>query len=182
MALEATVYRFVVNVADSDRHFYETLDFRVARHPSESAPYLLTRVLAYCVFYEPGIAFSKGGVSSGEEPPLSVVDEQGRLRVWIDVGVPSAERLHRASKAAGRVVLFTAADLGRLRREARARPIHRAGDIEVYCIEPGLLNDLEPHVSAKSTWQLVRSGDALYIDVGHAALSGDVRRVSLAPE
>jgi len=31
----------------------------------------------------------------------------GTLRVWIDVGTPSAERLHKASKAVPRVVVFT---------------------------------------------------------------------------
>ena len=43
MALSATVYHFQIELSDVDRGVYEALDLRVARHPSESTPYLLTR-------------------------------------------------------------------------------------------------------------------------------------------
>ena len=181
MAPKATIHHFVVNVADSDRDFYERLDFRIAQHPSESVRYLLTRVLAYCLVHEEGIRFSKGGVSSRDEPPLSVVDAQGQLRVWIDVGVPSAERLHRAAKAASRVVVFSSAEPERLRREAASRSVHRLEQIEVYCVEPELLDALEPHVQQNTTWDLTRTEDTLYINVADAACSGSVLRVSLTP-
>ena len=49
MALTATVYTIDIDLADSDRGVYETLALRVARHPSESEEYLLTRVLAYAL-------------------------------------------------------------------------------------------------------------------------------------
>jgi uncharacterized protein YaeQ len=179
MALKATVYHFVVNVADSDRAFYERLDFRVAQHPSENTRYLLTRVLAFCLLHEPGIGFSKGGVSSRDEPPLSIVDAQGQLRVWIDIGAPSAERLHHAAKAAARVVVFTSADPVRLRRLAAARSVHRLDEIEVYRVEPELLDALELHLQQKTSWELVRTEDSIYIDVAGATCAGGVLRVSL---
>ena len=52
MALTATVYNFDIELADMDRGVYETLDLRVARHPSESAEYMVVRVLAFCLEYE----------------------------------------------------------------------------------------------------------------------------------
>ena len=61
MALTATVYHLPVQLSDVDRGVYESLDLRLARHPSETMRYLLTRLLAYCLCYEDGIAFSKGG-------------------------------------------------------------------------------------------------------------------------
>ena len=45
MALTATIYNFDVELADNDRGVYESLDLRVAMHPSESPDYLATRVL-----------------------------------------------------------------------------------------------------------------------------------------
>jgi uncharacterized protein YaeQ len=51
MALNAAVYVFNVRLADADRGVYETLNLRMARHPSESPEYLLTRLLAYCLEY-----------------------------------------------------------------------------------------------------------------------------------
>ncbi|MDY7231188.1 YaeQ family protein [Hyalangium rubrum] len=100
MALSATMYHVQVNLSDVDRGVYQPLDLRLARHPSESMRYLLTRTLAYCLSYEEGISFSKGGISSTDEAPISVRDPTGVLLAWIDIGSPSAERLHKASKAA----------------------------------------------------------------------------------
>src|SRR6185295_7482929 len=105
--LTATMYHFEVELSDVDRSTYAALDLRLARHPSESARYLNTRLLAYCLSYEDGIAFSKGGLSSTDEPPIAVHDPTGIFMAWIDIGAPSAERLHKAAKAARRVALFT---------------------------------------------------------------------------
>src|SRR6266536_1037746 len=104
MAQTATLYSFDIELADVDRWIYESLAFRVARHPSETEDYLLTRVLAYCLEYTQGIQFSAQGLSGPEETALAVRDPTGALRVWIDIGLPDAARLHKASKAAPRVV------------------------------------------------------------------------------
>src|SRR5882757_694817 len=157
MALGATIYHFRITLSDVDRGVYETLDLRVARHPSETLRYLITRTLAYCLSFEDGIAFSKGGLSSAEEAPLSVRDATGVLRAWIDIGQPSAERLHKASKAAGRVALFTHVELPVLLREASARTIHRVEQIEVFCLEAPFLDALDEKLTKNSKFELVRT-------------------------
>src|SRR6187455_2619234 len=135
MAPNATLFRLEIELSDVDRATYETLELRVARHPSESMRYLVTRTLAYCLSYEEGISFSKGGLSSTDEPPVAVRDAHGVLKVWIDVGTPGAARVHKASKAAGRVEIYGASDLGDLRREALAGHVHRARDIDVWTFD-----------------------------------------------
>ena len=64
MAEAATIYNFSIDLADMDRGVYETLELRVARHPSETAAYMLVRVLAFCLEYQEGISLTEG-VSSG---------------------------------------------------------------------------------------------------------------------
>src|SRR5258708_1768007 len=130
MALTSTIYHFQIALSDVDRGVYETLDLRVARHPSETMRYLLVRVLAYCLLFEEGIAFGKG-LSTTEEPPLWIKDLQGNLRVWIEVGSPSADRLHKAAKTAPRVVVFTHHELAPLKREWQSRPIFHSDRIEI---------------------------------------------------
>jgi uncharacterized protein YaeQ len=182
MALTATVHRFVVTLSDVDRSVYEPLDLRVARHPSESVRYMLTRTLAYCLSYEEGIAFSKGGVSSTDEPPVAVRDPTGLLLAWIDVGSPSAERLHKAAKAARRVALFTYADLGVLRREAASRAIHDVDAIEVWRLEPAFLDALEAKLDRTTKMELVRNDGRLYVTVDGAVIEGGISRASLGPQ
>src|SRR5476649_3084166 len=106
MALTATIHNFDVELADGDRHVYESLALRVARHPSESEEYLVTRVLAYLLEYAEGIEFSRG-VSDPDEPAISIRDLTGKIRTWIDIGSPDAARLHKAAKSGARVVVYT---------------------------------------------------------------------------
>src|SRR5213596_4278552 len=109
MALTATIYNFDIELADNDRRVYESLALRVARHPSESEPYLVARLLAYLLEFAEGIEFSRG-VSDPDEPAISVRDLTGAIKTWIDIGTPDAARLHRACKAALRVAVYTHKD------------------------------------------------------------------------
>lgn len=179
MAQTATMFHFQVDLSDVDRSVYETLDLRVARHPSESMRYMLTRTLAYCLEYEEGIAFSKGGLSSDDEPPLAIRDLTGLLKAWIDIGAPSAERLHKASKAAPRVALYSHVDLLLLRREAASKAIHRVDDIAVWRVEPGFLDALEAKVDRHTKLGLLRTDGALYATVADKTLEGTLTRCSL---
>lgn len=177
MALQATVHRFAVNVSDVDRGVYESLDLRVARHPSETIRFMLLRVLAYALSFEEGIAFSKGGLSDVDEAPLTVRDPTGVLLAWLDIGLPSAERLHKASKAARRVAVFTAHDPVAIARELGSRDIHRKGELEVLRIEPRLLDDLEPYVERHTALAVTRNDGRLYVDVRGKTFEGAIDRL-----
>ena len=172
MALQATVYHLQIELSDVDRGVYESLDLRIARHPSESMAYLLTRTIAYALLYEEGIAFSKGGLSSTDEPPITVRDLQGTLRAWIEVGTPSADRLHKASKAAPRVVVFTQHDPRLLVKEAATRLIHKADRIEVYALPPDFLEQLGELTDRNARWTLLRTDGTLFVTVGEQTVSG----------
>ena len=180
MALTATIHRFDVTLSDVDRGVYESLDLRMARHPSESPRYLMTRLLGYCLSYEEGIAFSKGGLSSTEEPPICVRDPTGRLLAWIEVGSPSAERLHKASKAAERVILYTHTEPAQLRREAATRAIHRVDAIDVRRFDPALLDTLSAAIDRHARLEIVRTDGRLYVTLAGKVIEGDVEQVALA--
>jgi uncharacterized protein YaeQ len=179
LALGATIHHFEVALSDVDRGVYETLDLRVAQHPSETTRFLLTRTLAYCLAYEEGIAFSKGGISSTDEPPISIRDRTGLLLAWIDVGTPAADRLHKAAKAARRVLVFTSADLATLRREAASRTIHRAAEIEVHRLDPAFLDALAARLGRSAKIELTHTAGQLYVTTAGATLEGSVERAPL---
>ena len=87
MALGATLYNFDIELADSDRHVYESLALRVAQHPSESDEYLIARVLAYLLEFAEGIEFSRG-VSDPDEPTIAIRDRTGAISVGSMWGRP----------------------------------------------------------------------------------------------
>ncbi|HXI30921.1 MAG TPA: YaeQ family protein [Vicinamibacterales bacterium] len=178
MALTATLYNFDVDLADSDRGVYESLSVRVAQHPSESDEYLVTRLLAYLVEYVEGIGFSRG-VSDPEEPTISVRDLTGAIRTWIEIGTPDAARLHKASKAAARVAVYTHKDPEQFVRRLAGEKIHRAGELELYAIDRALVDGLVARLERRVGFSLAIADRDLYVSIGEETLTGAVTRLSL---
>jgi uncharacterized protein YaeQ len=165
------MYVFDVRLADADRSVNESLTIRVAQHPSETAEYLLTRVLAYCLEYTDGIAFSKG-LSDPDEPAIVVRDLTGVLQAWIEVGSPDAERLHRAAKAAPDVAVYSHRGLGALVARLDGKRIHRAGEIRLRAVEPPLLAALVARLDRRMSLDLTVSDHTLYVYLGDETLTG----------
>ena len=178
MALSATLYNFSINLADADRGVYETLALKAARHPSESGEYLLTRVLAYCLEYREGIAFSRG-LSEPDQPAIAVRDLTGALRAWIDVGMPVAARLHKAAKAAPRVAVYSHRGEAQLRKQLAGEKIHRAGELELYALDREFVAALAQRLERRMAFDLSVSGQHLYLTLGGETLAGPVDRVQV---
>ena len=179
MALSATVYHLQIDLSDVDRGVYQPLDLRVARHPSETMRYLLTRVIAYCLCYQEGIVFSKGGLSDNDEPAIWIRDLQGNVRAWVEIGTPSAERLHKASKAAPRVVVFTHHDPELLKKAARSKAIYKADAIEIFALEGTFLDELDAATDRNARWTLVHTEGMLYVTSGDVSVTTAVTRHTL---
>lgn len=179
MALGATMYVFNVELADSDRGVYETLEIRAAQHPSETSDYLLTRVLAFCLEYQDGIAFSKG-LSDTDEPTVFVRDLTNALQLWVDIGTPDAERLHRASKAAPRVVIYCHKDADLLASKLAAEKIHRLEALELYAIDRAWLAELGKKLERRMSFTLTVAERHLYLTLGEETFSTVVQRIPLA--
>jgi uncharacterized protein YaeQ len=175
----ATIYNFDIDLADNDRGVYETLALRVARHPSESEDYLLTRVLAYALEYTDGIAFSPGGLSNPEEPAITIRDLTGALRAWIEIGTPDPDRLHRASKAAPRVAVYTHRDPTQFLARLAGERIHRAEAVEIWAMDRGFLSSLSARLERRMNFSLSVSERDLYLSLGADTLTGSVGRRTL---
>ena len=158
---------------------YETLALRVARHPSESEDFLVARVLAYCLEYTDGIAFSKGGLSDPDAPPIAIRDLTGSLRAWIDVGTPSADRLHRAAKLAPRVAVYVHKDGAQWLAGLSAAKIHRGEAIDLRSLDRSLVANLAGRLDRRMSFALSVSGGDLFVSLDRDTLTGSVRPLAL---
>jgi uncharacterized protein YaeQ len=158
---------------------YESLSLQVARHPSESEEYLVTRVLAYALEFADGIAFSRG-LSEPDEPAIAVRDLTGTMRAWIDVGTPDAPRLHKACKRAPRVAVYTHKDPARLVARLAGERIHRAEAIELHAIDPRLIGALCARLDRRMSFALSVAGRELTVSLEAETLAGSVVRHSIA--
>jgi uncharacterized protein YaeQ len=158
---------------------YETLDLRVARHPSESEEFLCARVLAFCIEQREGLAFSKG-LAEPDQPAIEVLDLTGVIQAWIEVGAPDAARLHRASKAAPRVAVYTHHDAERYWASLSGERIHRAGALELYGLDRALVAALVARLERRMVLELSVTDGMLYLTLGDELLSGAVTTHRLA--
>jgi uncharacterized protein YaeQ len=176
VSLTATIYNFDVELADSDRQVYESLSLRVARHPSESEEYLIARMLAYLLEYSEGIEFSRG-VSDPDQPTIAVRDLTGAIVSWIDIGTPDAARLHRASKAARRVAVYTHKEPTQYLKQLAGEKIHRAEDLELYAIDRSLVSALVGRLDRRVSFSMSVTDRELYLSIGSDNLTGVVARL-----
>ena len=173
MALSAVIHQFAVQLSHVDRGVYESLDLRVARHPSESEEYMCARVLAFCLEQREGLAFSRG-LDDADQPALEVRDLTGTLQAWIEVGAPDAARLHRASKAVPRVAVYTHHDAGRYWGSLAGERIHRAERVELYGLDRVLMAALVARLERRMAFDLSVTDGVLYLTLGGELLSGPV--------
>lgn len=179
MALGATIHTFDVQLADVDRGVYDDFTLRVARHPSETDVFMLTRVLAYCLEYTEGIGFSEG-ISATDEPAVSVRDLTGRLLVWIEIGAPDAEKLHLGSRQAERTVVYTHRVPERIALQWEGKRIHRAEEIAVRSFDVGFVESVATGIGRRNTLGVSLIEGQLYLDLNGASSSSPVHERSVA--
>ena len=176
MALTATIYSFDVQLNDLDRGVYDALAFKAAQHPSESAEYLVARVLAYCLEYREGIAFGRG-LAEPDEPAVAITDMAGTRQAWIDIGAPDADRLHRASKACPRVIVYTHKDPAIWLRQLEEQRIHKRESIELIALDRGLISQLAAQLDRRMAFTLMRSEHHLYVTLGDDTIEGALTKL-----
>ncbi len=175
MALTSTLYRFQIDLSDVDRNLYQTLEFRAAMHPSESLPFFVTRILAYALNFREGLEFS-AGISSPDEPAIRVMGLTGGLELWIDIGNPTAKRIHKASKSVKEVRIYTHKDAAMLARELREEKVHRLEEIGLFSFDQRFLNALGATLERDNHWEMTCNEGELYIGVGKQSFQGRLEK------
>ncbi len=99
------IYRLALELSHLDRESHQSLQLTLVQHPSETGEHVAGRLLAYLLWYEPELAFSRG-ICHGEEPDIWSHRQDGHVRTWIEVGLPNARRIRRARRMAEQVCVL----------------------------------------------------------------------------
>ena len=105
MALKATIFKAKLQIADMDRHYYQTHNLTIARHPSETDERMMIRLLVFALHADEQLAFTKG-VSTEDEPDIWAKNYREEIELWIDLGQPDEKRIRRACGRARQVALY----------------------------------------------------------------------------
>jgi uncharacterized protein YaeQ len=179
MALPSTIYRANIQLSDIDRGVYETLQTTVARHPSETGERLVARLLAYALFHEEGLEFTRG-ISASDEPDLWSKGPDGRVTVWIEVGLPEAERLIKAARHAERAALLACGNSLPVWERLQLPKLVGVANLAVTTLDQSFINRLVALLERTITWEVTVSGGTLYLQVAGQSLETPIQtRISL---
>jgi uncharacterized protein YaeQ len=177
MAQRSTIHTVQIELCDTDRQVYEELQMSVARADSETALRLVARLLAYCLCYEPDIAFT-AGVGSGDEPDVWVKEPGDRVKRWIEVGLPDPKRLIKAARHSGDVVLLAYGH--RVPAwEAEHLPLFvKLPNVTIAAFDVVFLEQLAALLDRRITWSLTVSGGTLYLTCGGREFESSLRHIA----
>lgn len=169
MALPSIVYKASIQLSDVDRGVYETLQATVARHPSETEERLVARLLAYAIFHEPELTFTKG-ISATDEPDLWVLASDGRVRFWVEVGLPDAERIIKAGRHSERVALLACGrNLASWDQQHLPR-LKGVANLVVISIDQAFFTRLTSLLERSITWSIAITEGTFYLTTAEETL------------
>lgn len=105
MAQKATIYKVELSVSDMDRHYYETHNLTVAKHPSETDERLMVRILAFALNAHEQLEMTRG-LSTDDEPDIWRKSLSGELELWVALGLPSEKNVRQSSGKSDAVIVY----------------------------------------------------------------------------
>ena len=165
MALPATIYRTNIQIADIDRGMYETIQTAVAQHPSETEERLVARLLAAAIFCEPELLFTKG-ISATDEPDLWIKGGDGRVLLWVEVGVPDADRIIKASRHAENVALLACGKTVPIWEQQHLPKLAKLTNLRIINVAQPFITTLASRLERSITWSITITEGTLYLTAG----------------
>ena len=107
-------------------------------------------------------------------------DLTGTMLVWVDIGAPAAARLHKASKLARRVVVYTHKDAERLAEQLRGERIHRQEELEIVALDRSLIAGVIERLDRRVKLDVSVTEGHLYVTLGGATFDAALERLRIA--
>lgn len=165
MALPSRVFKATIQLSDIDRGVYESLQTTVAQHPSETEERLVARLLALAIFYEPELGFTKG-LSATDEPDIWIKGPDDRVRLWVEVGLPDADRIIKASRHSGRVALLACGRAIANWSQLHLPKVAKIGNLTVITLEPAFIATIVTELERAINWTITITEGILYLAIG----------------
>jgi len=105
LALNSTIQKIELSLADLDQHRYADYSLTIAQHPSETAERVMVRVFAYSMLARDGLSFGRG-LSTDDDPDLQVTDLTGAMSLAALVGLPEEKAVRQFAGRADEVYIF----------------------------------------------------------------------------
>ena len=136
MAINSTIYKATLNIANMDTHYYQEHSLTIAQHPSETDERLMVRLLAFALYADEHLSFGKDigkGLDDEDEPALWIKDLSGHVQLWVEVGLPDERRIRKACGRAKQVcvIIYGRADTAKNWWEQSSKTLGQRDNLNV---------------------------------------------------
>jgi uncharacterized protein YaeQ len=182
MTFVSGFYSFIVELSDTDAGRYATLRFKLARHPEETEDLLLARTIAYIHVYQSDLAFSLG-LFEPKEPTIWRHSPTEQLLTWVEVGVPSHEKIERAlrhhSSAQFSIYFYDRSQVPQFCHYLRGSKTNWVSDVSFFSIDPELLTKLSATLTSSNRWTVTLSEGGLFIEANKIQFESSIKPVDI---
>lgn len=162
--MKATIYKADLQISDMNRHYYEQHSLTLAQHLDESEQFLMTRILAFALFADEGLTYTKGFYELSE-PTLWKKNYSGDIELWIDLGCPDEKRIKKACSASEKVVIFSATDkTASWWNQIKSRLTHQK-NLQVVTLPIDKIEELTKQLSRTMQMQVTIEGTHLWVSI-----------------
>lgn len=170
MAINATIFKAELQIADLDRNYYASHALTVARHPSESDARMMLRLIAFALHADERLHFTRG-LSCDDEPDLWQKQYSGEIEMWIDLGLPDEKRIRRACGRSREVVIYSYHDsAAEAWKQKLAGKWHRFSNLQITHIDDQRYDALSRFARRTMQLQCTISDGSLLLTDGRDAL------------
>jgi len=106
MAINSTIHKVSLDIADMDRHYYHQHELTLAQHPSENNYRFMIRLVAFILNAHERLSFTKG-LCSDIEPELWQKNLTDEIDLWVELGQVDEKRIRRACGRSRQVIIYT---------------------------------------------------------------------------
>lgn len=174
MALPSTIYRATIQLSDVDRGVYESLQATVAQHPSETEERLVARLLAYAIFHDPELVFTKG-ISATDEPDLWVKGADGRVRFWVEVGLPESDRIIKASRHSERVALLASGRAIANWDQQQLPKLEKVANLTVVNLDQAFIVKVASKLERFIDWSITITEGTMYLTIAEETMEAAIK-------
>ena len=162
MALKPTIYKLRIAISDLNRDYYDSAHLTVALHPSENLARMMARIVAYSLNAKEKPTFTKG-LSMVEEPDIWVKALDDQIKLWIDMGEPSPDRVKKSSRLAPVVKVYSFNSKSDTWWEQNKNKVRQFNNVKFYQLDWQQTQALGKLAERNMEWSLTISGDTVYI-------------------
>ena len=175
MALRATIHKVELHLADADRNYYASHSLTIAKHPSETDERMMARLIAFSLYAQENLVFSKG-LSDTDEPDIWVKDLTDAIQLWIEIGQPEERRILKACGRSDQVIVFCyGGHTSKIWWQEIQHKVARAQNLQVIAL---------PKEGIETLGKWVERGMTMHVNVqdGEMLISTEQGQINLIPE